>query len=177
MRDNRWRRIRAAVAGALAAIILVAVAAVAIRSNIVTVLDHHRTAPDTNEALVVWPVLGTLMAIGGGAMGIAGSARRIVFRATATGAVLFALLAETVPLLPASDPGYSDARPKACAQTWAFAALASFLSLTSYAGACAAGERSKDGWRPMQLSLRELFLVFVPFAVFCAYISQRAMLK
>jgi hypothetical protein len=177
MRSDRWRRTRAAVAGALAAIILVAIAAGAIRSNILTVPDPHRTDPDSNEALLVWLVLGTLMAIAGGGMGIAGSARRVAFRATASGAVFFALLAETISLLPASAPGYFDPLPSLYAQTWRFAALASFLSLTSYAGAFAAGERSKDGWRPMQLSLRELFLVFVPFAVFCAYISQRAMLK
>jgi hypothetical protein len=173
MRSDRWRRIRAAVAGALAAIILVAIAAGAIRSNIVT----HLGDSDSNGALVLWLVLGTLMAIAGGGMGIAGSARRVAFRATATGAVLFALLAEIIPLLPASAPGYVDTLPSVYAQTWRFAALASFLSLTSYAGAFAAGERSEDGWRPMQLSLRELFLVFVPFAVFCGYISQRAMLK
>jgi hypothetical protein len=175
--SNRWRRIRAAGAGALAAIILVEIAAGAFRLDIVRLLAPSPGNSDPQEALVIWLVVGAEMAVAGGGMGIAGSARRIAFRATAAGAVVFALIAEIVPLLPVPNPGDVVTLPRLYEQGWACAAIASFLSITSYAGAFAGGEQGSEGWRPMQFSLRELLLAFVPFAVLFGYMSHLAKLK
>ncbi len=105
-------------------------------------------------------------------MGIAGAARRLSFRATAIGAVVLALFAWTALLVPASDPREVNAIWTIREQVWLIAAICAVLSVSSYAGALAGGETSEEGHRPTQFSLRELFLVFIPVAVFFGYLGH-----
>lgn len=171
MRDDKARKprryTRAAIAGGVAAIVLAGIAAGTVPSNIL-----QNVPPNPHVALKPWIALGTLLAILGAGMGIAGSARRIAFRATAAGAVALALLAWTTPLVPAPDPNDVDALWRTAEDVWMLAAVVAVFSISSFAGALAGGKPSEDGRGPMQFSMCELLLVFLPFAVFMGYVGH-----
>jgi hypothetical protein len=169
--EHKQRRSLAALVGALVAIFLVSIAAVTMRSQIVGNHDSYFRGDDV-LSWVFWIFLGTLSAIPGAAMGIAGGARRFTFRATAAGAAIFALLAGVAPLMLGSAAEAAETRHEAIEQTWMFAVVFAFFSLTSCAGAVVTGKKSDDGRTRMQFTLAEILLAFIPFAVFMGFLAH-----
>ena len=183
-KHNR-RRIRAAIAGANVAVVLAGIAIAMIRPGILGEYEYivgGEVCPPSSAPARSWHVCcavlrnlaigGTLLSVVGAAMGIAGGARRITFRATAVGAAIFAFLAGVAPLMLGSAAEAAEARHEAIEQTWMFAVVFAFFSLTSCAGAIVTGKKSDDGRTRVQFTLAEILLAFIPFAVFMGFLAH-----
>jgi|WetSurMetagenome_2_1015567.scaffolds.fasta_scaffold695982_2 hypothetical protein len=165
---NRPRRLLAAIAGGLAAGLLAGVVATTIWSA----LARHSGVSDPTTLIVVWCVNGTLLAMSGAVMGIVGAVRPITFRATAIGSVALVLLAWTAPLVQVSTSEEAAERQRVFEAIGWLAVVLAFLSISSYAGALAAGTASQGGQSRFQFSLRGLLFLFVPFAVVMGWLQH-----
>jgi hypothetical protein len=167
-KTHNQRRGLAARAGAIVAMLLVVIAALTIWPRIA----RH---PESDFYLDFVPFcicLGGMSAVLGAVVGIAGGARRFAFHVTAVGSTILAILAGIAPLLLGSAQEAAETRQEAIEQTWAFAAVFAFISMTSFAGAVVTGKKSDDGQTRIQFSLGEILLAFIPFAVFMGFLGH-----
>lgn len=181
------RRIRAVIAGAVAAILLAGIAIMIIEPGILGRCKYivgGEDCPRSHDPDHLWRTCcavvrnvalgGTLVSVVGAAIGLAGGACRLTFRATAVGAVLFALFAWTAPLVFSSTPEAAPLGMQVLKQVWTLAAGLAVFSICSYAGALVTGKKSDDGQTRLQFSLGEMLLAFAPFAVFMGFIGHFA---
>jgi hypothetical protein len=178
------RHIRAAIAGAISGILLAVIAIVMIRPGVLWEYDYTvsgESAPPSLDPNHYWHVCcavtenlaigGPLLLIVGASIGLAGSARRMTFRATAVGSVVLSLFAWTGPLVYRLTPQLTH---EFFGEVWMLPIGLSVFSICSFSGALAAGKTSNDGRSHVQFSLGELLFVFVPFVIFMGSLEQFA---
>jgi hypothetical protein len=166
--DDELRRFerkgKAALAGAFAALLLTIIVVAFLRYRVF------------RQASVKW--IGPCLALGaqgmilGAVMGVVGGIRRQTFRVTAIGSIILAVCAAVATSLQATRLDEPLKRDAANEQVWMVAAFVAFLSITTYAGALAAGKIGDDGTTRFQFSLGDLLLAFVPFAILAGYLQH-----
>jgi hypothetical protein len=177
--------IRAATAGALSIILLTGIAIAITRPGILAEYEYvvgGESCPTSSDPQHSWRVccavagslaIGVpLLSIAGASVGLAGCVRPATFRATAIGSVALVLLAWTAPLVQVSSSHEATERQRVFEAIGWLAVVLAFLSISSYAGALAAGTTSHSAESRLQFSLRGLLFLFVPFAVIMGWLQH-----
>jgi hypothetical protein len=177
--------VRAAIAGGLSLFLLTGVTIAMTRPGLLAEYEYivgGESCPVSSDPQHSWHVfcavatkLATgvsLLSVVGALMGYAGYVHPLTFRATAIGSVALVLLAWTAPLVQVSTSEETAERQRVFEAIGWLAVVLAFLSISSYAGALAAGTTSHGGQSRFQFSLRGLLFLFVPFAVIMGWLQH-----